>query len=158
MYYCINVAEHPGKWDPMPQGVVCHVVTLDHKTTEYGEVKKKFEMTMQGQISSGPPLQKSLHGIVGPPVAYAQYSGQYNQIIKIERIQNPFLHGQYVARKKTMDQQNPSGMMNERELFHGCPGDVVAKISHQGFNRSFAGKNGMYITILCNIELPYFTD
>ena len=124
--------ESPGKWDTMPKGVACHVVALDPKSTEYGEVKSKFEKTItpQHHISS-------LHTKLVYPT-----SGQY-QIIKIERIQNPFLYAQYVAKKKTMDQHNPSTIVNERKLFHGCPGDVVEKISHHGFNRSFAGKNGM---------------
>ena len=72
-----------------------------------------------------------------------QYSGQYNKIVKIERIQNPFLYAQYIAKKKTMDEYNPPNTMNERELFYGCPGNVAQKTNCHGFNRSFAGKNGM---------------
>ena len=117
----------------MPKGIACHVVALDPKSTEYGEVKSKFEKTITPQQHVSP-----LHTMLAYPP-----SGQHYQIIKIERIQNPFLYAQYVAKKKTMDQHNPSGIMNERELFHGCPGDVVEKIGHHGFNRSFAGKNGM---------------
>ena len=41
---------------------------------------------------------------------------------------------QYMAKKRTMDQLNSSGIENEVELFHGCPRDVTHKISHQGFN------------------------
>ena len=130
--------ESPGKWDSMPKGVACHVVALDPKSTEYSEVKTKFEATMA-------PLtiqqhQPPSHGMVN--IGFPQYSGQWSHIIKVERIQNPFLHAQYVAKKKTMDQYNPSTIVNERELFHGCPGDVAEKICHHGFNRSFAGKNG----------------
>ena len=119
--------ENPGKWDTMPKRVACHVVALDPKSTEYSEVKTKFEATMA-------PLNIQQH--------QPQYSRQWSNIIKAERIQNPFLHAQYVAKKKTMDQHNPSTIVNERELFHGCPGDVAEKICHHGFNRSFAGKNG----------------
>ena len=130
----VIVAENPGKWDPMPKGVACHVVTLNPNTTEYNEVKSKFERTMASSNVQQP----------SPPHAVLlQYSNQWSQIIKIKRIQNPFLYAQYVAKKKTMDQHNSSTTKNERELFHGCPGDVAEKIGHHGFNRSFAGKNGM---------------
>ena len=121
----------------MPTGVVCHIVHLDPKSTEYGEVKNKFEQTMASS------LQPS-HVAVG--IAHP-YSKQYSQIIKIERIQNPFLHAQYVAKKKAMDKHNPSSIVNERKLFHGCPGDVATKICHHGFNRSFAGKNGIVLYV-----------
>ena len=62
------------------------------------------------------------------------------KIIKIERIQNPTLYAQYAARKNLMDQTNPPGIMNERKLYHACPGAAVKDIVHQGLNRSFAGK------------------
>ena len=113
--YYVIVVENPGNWDPMPQDVVCHVVALNSSTPEYDKVKDKFEIIMKK-----------------------------HKIVKIERIQHPFLHAQYVTWKKKMNLQNPL-TMNERELFHGCPGDVAVKIIHQGFNRSFAGKNGMLL-------------
>ena len=140
MYCYVNVVESPGKWDPMPNGVVCHVVALTPNTPEYNEVKSKFEKTMLSLQHTTP-----VYPLHSKAAVMSQYSGQYNQIVKIERIQNPFLHGQYVAKKKTMDKHNPSNTTNERELFHGCPGDVAEKISHHGFNRSFAGKNGMQL-------------
>ena len=117
----------------MPQGATCYVVVLDPEATEYDEVKSKFEITMSSSKIN--QQQPPSHNTVG----------QWSKIIKIERIQNPFLYTQYVAKKKTMDQHNPSTIVNERELFHGCPGDVAEKISHHGFNRSFAGKNGMQL-------------
>ena len=138
--------EKPAKWDTIPQGVACHMVALNPNSTEYSEVEKKFVVTMAPlKIQQHPSPSHSK-----PPSFPLQYSGQWSQgqwsqIIKIERIQNPSLHGQYVVKKKTMDQHNPSTIVNERELFHGCPGDVADKISHHGFNRSFAGRNGMCI-------------
>lgn len=138
--------ESPAKWDSMPQGVACHAVTLDPKSAEYSEVKTEFEKTMAVLKIQQQPPQPS-HGtniLHGYRIATsAVYSGQWSQIVKIERIQNPFLHAQYVAKKKTMNQHNPHNTVNEKVLFHGCPGDVADKISHHGFNRSFAGKNGM---------------
>ena len=118
----------------MPQGVTCHVVALDPEATEYDEVKSKFENTMG---SSKIQKQQSTSQSTG---------GQWSKIVKIERIQNPFLYAQYIAKKKTMDKHNASSVLNERELFHGCPGDVAEKIYHHGFNRSFAGKNGMQLS------------
>ena len=120
----------------MPQGATCHVVALDPEATEYDEVERKFETTMSS--SKIKQQQPSSHNT----------GGQWSKIVKIERIQNPFLYAQYVAKKKTMDQHNPPNVVNERELFHGCPGDVAEKICHHGFNRSFAGKNGMQLLIL----------
>ena len=133
--------ESPSKWDRMPQGNVCHVVVLDPKSTEYAEVKSKFENTMPS--TSVPQPVPHLHNLLVTASKYASYSGQWSHIVKIERIQNPFLYGQYVAKKKIMDQHNSKHTVNERELFHGCPEDVTGKISHHGFNRSFAGKNGI---------------
>ena len=63
------------------------------------------------------------------------------KILKIERIQNPNLYAVYLARKKRMDIENSLDTKNERKLYHGCPGDVAVKIIHQGFNRSYAGRN-----------------
>ena len=48
-----------------------------------------------------------------------------------------------MGKKKAIDSHNPKGYWNERKLFHGCPEDVTEKVSYRGFNRSFAGKNGI---------------
>ena len=66
------------------------------------------------------------------------------QILGIQRIQNPVLYQQYAVRKKKMDKQNSLGQ-NERWLWHGTSPDTIDKINTQGFNRSFAGKNGKLI-------------
>ena len=88
---------------------------LDAKDKEYADVKQQFDRTM---------------------------GGRYTQIVHIERIQNPALYLQYIGRKKEMDRQNPKGHQNERMLFHGTSQDTCPKINRNGFNRSFAGKNG----------------
>jgi len=120
--------ELPSNWDPMPVGEVCHMVTLDDKSKEYREVKALFEVSV--------PVTRftSLFTSSSRDHSYS--------IIKIQRIQNPQLYRQYVTRKKGMDQHNNPSFKNERRLFHGCPKDIADLISHQGFNRSFAGKNG----------------
>jgi len=99
------------------------MVTMDVTGTEYREVKALFEVSRSVNKTSS--SQKQNH-----------------RIVRIQRVQNPQLYKEYVTRKKGMDRRNPSGFQNERRLFHGCPKDVTELISHQGFNRSFAGKNG----------------
>ena len=82
---CIDL--HPSTWDPMPtdsngKEVTCHVVELDSNSKEFREVEGKFNNTMQhGTI---------MRGMLLP----------HQGIRKIERIQNPALYSQYVARKK----------------------------------------------------------
>jgi len=122
----------------MPQGETCSLISLKTAGQEYIDVKGKFEASLSSS---------SHHSVKPAPSFYPGYSRQYNQIVKIERVQNIVLYAQYVARKKTMDQQNSANTNNERELFHGCPGDIANKISHQGFNRSFAGKNGEMVKV-----------
>ncbi len=99
----------------MPPNSSYHIVPLNAKRFEYTCVKQKFDLTMQGH---------------------------YEQIIMIERIQNPALYLQYIGRKKEMDKHNPKGHQNERSLFHGTAVDTCPKINQYGFDRSFAGKNG----------------
>ena len=108
--------EKPLTWEDMPPNSSLHIVLLDSKSSEYAGVKQKFDLSMQGQ---------------------------YKKIVKIERIQNPALYIQFVGRKKQMDKQNPQGHQNERLLFHGTSVDTCPKINQNGFNRSFAGKNGI---------------
>lgn len=111
----------------MPDGCACHYETLDAQSKEYKDVKALFESSLPSPSPT---------------------------IVNIERIQNPLLYSQYVTRKKAMDLHNPKGHQNERRLFHGCPQDVTEKISHLGFNRSFAGKNGKYVRTMWHKIFP----
>ncbi|XP_062434799.1 protein mono-ADP-ribosyltransferase PARP14-like isoform X2 [Rhea pennata] len=65
-------------------------------------------------------------------------------IKKIERIQNPFLWQTYQIKKRSMDKKNKN-QNNEKLLFHGTAGYLLSTINHNGFNRSFAGKNAAVI-------------
>ena len=76
----------------------------------------------------------------------------YSTIIKIQRIQNPALYGQYAAKKKHMETHNPSGVQNERWLFHGTKESSISQINKTNFNRSFRGQNGMCNFILYTAE------
>jgi len=109
----------------MSENISCVLVALDPSDQEYVYVKSRIEHSLEPSTQPG------------------SLAGQYQRIIKIERVQNTVLYAQFVARKKSMDQKkNSADTVNELELFHGCPRDVAYKISHQGFNRSFAGRNG----------------
>ena len=113
---------YPPHWDPMPLDqanteVPCHIVDIAPSCQEYKDVIDAFSKTMiQGK--------------------------DYIQVLKVQRIQNPTLYGQYIIRKRAMEKQNPH-CQNERKLFHGTKVDISEKINVQGFNRSFSGRNGM---------------
>ncbi|XP_026350618.1 protein mono-ADP-ribosyltransferase PARP14 isoform X1 [Ursus arctos] len=78
---------------------------------------------------------------------YNTVASKFNQtcsrfrIQKIERIQNPDLWNCYQTKKKTMDAKN-GHKNNEKQLFHGTDADSVPHVNRNGFNRSYAGKNG----------------
>ena len=118
--------EPPSCWDLMPKDpgtgkeVECHVVKLSATSQEYQDVAVQFQST----------LGKNKY-----------------EILNLERVQNPKLYTQFVARKKTMGKANPHGQ-NEKQLFHGCAYGVMNQINHGGFNRSYAGLHGKY-THLC---------
>lgn len=64
-------------------------------------------------------------------------------ILKIERIQKQNLYVQYQAKKSVMDGPlSSSSQSGEMRLYHGTDPITAQKIVTQGFNRSFAGKNG----------------
>lgn len=78
---------------------------------------------------------------------YQDVANQFKQscsnftIIKIKRIQNLDLWDTYQIRKEIMDAKN-GNIINEKQLFHGTDVDSVPYINRNGFNRSYAGKNG----------------
>jgi len=112
----------PTNWDPMPKDglgyeVKVHCVKLQPNSQEFMNVSAKFTSTSGGQIHSG-------------------------NIVKIERIQNPHLYKQYMAKKESMERSAGQASVNELELFHGTNSNSVVDINEGGFNRSFAGVNG----------------
>ena len=131
VFYHLNSGNvRPSHWDPMPldprssKEAALHCADLPVGSKEYNEVLQEFDKTMK-------------------PGGVAHYT----QIVKIQRIQNPMLYAQYIAKKKDMEKHNPPGHQNEKRLFHGTPADVCPKINQQGFNRSFAGKNGETLSV-----------
>ena len=110
--------EFPANWVPQPtnpKGVeeTVHLFQLDptRDVGEYNEVSDKFRQSCS------------------------------ENIIKIERVQNPTLYKQYAVRKQEMDKERARGS-NEMSLFHGTKGPKCDHINHKGFNRSFCGENG----------------
>lgn len=63
--------------------------------------------------------------------------------MKIERVQNPYLWRNYSIKKQHMEMKN-GHQNNERRLFHGTSQPTIDHINHNGFNRSYAGKNGKW--------------
>ena len=139
-------SEKASHWDPMPidpqtgKEFPLHCVDLIPGSKEYNEVLQEFNKTM----TMVPMPVAAPTTVFYQPNLY-ESDNTYNTIVKIQRIQNPMLYSQYIAKKKDMEKHNPPGHRNERRLFHGTPADVCPKINQQGFNRSFAGRNGEII-------------
>lgn len=64
--------------------------------------------------------------------------------LQIERIQNKILYQQYEAKLKLLENQNSTGCINERILWHGTANETVPCINTYGFNRSYCGKHGIH--------------
>lgn len=71
-----------------------------------------------------------------------QMSENYEEIIKLERIQNERWYMQYVAHRKEFKKR--LGIDTEKRLYHGCPEEPATSIIKDGFNRSYAGINGIF--------------
>ena len=123
----------------MSPGSSLHIVKLSPQSKEYQTVFTKFQATMQPSVQQ---LGLSAAHSTLQPIKLKTNSPNYNSIVRIERIQNLVLYGQYMAKKRVMDKTNPSGHQNEMSLFHGTSADTCLKINQQGFNRSFSGRNG----------------
>ncbi|XP_076799528.1 protein mono-ADP-ribosyltransferase PARP14-like [Clavelina lepadiformis] len=92
-------------------------VNLDRNTKEYSDVCDFFAATINK------PIQFKL----------------------IERIQNYTLYTQFVAQKEKVETRMKSRRKQgpaTKLLFHGTSADTTEKICKDGFDRSFAGKNG----------------
>ena len=113
----------PPHWDPQPPGQVVHLVSLSQLSAEYQQVLNHF--TSKG--------------------------GRTNQIIKIERIQNPGLYKAYLVKKESMN-----GADNEKQLFHGTNSNNTQSINANNFSRSFAGINGEIFVL--NITYVFLTS
>lgn len=116
----------PDHWDPQPKDtngkdVPLHLVTLDEKNTNHSKEYKKIS---DGFLKTVPKTS--------------------NTILKIQRIQNPFLFKLYALNKQSMDERNGS---NEKLLYHGTDTKNIAEINQNGLNRSYNGVNGKDLQI-----------
>ncbi|XP_030642348.1 poly(ADP-ribose) polymerase family member 14-related sequence 1 [Chanos chanos] len=100
----------PEHWDAMTGNLLCKACQVQSGSPEYNEVLNLFKATCQ------------------------------NNVLKIERIQNPCFWKNYQIKKQGMEQKN-GHKNNERRLFHGTSQPTIDHINHNGFNRSYAGKN-----------------
>ncbi|OCT75157.1 protein mono-ADP-ribosyltransferase PARP10 [Xenopus laevis] len=62
------------------------------------------------------------------------------RVLQVQRVQNVLLHNQYELKKQSMLAPGPGGLI-ERTLYHGTTEASAREICHNGFNRSFCGKN-----------------
>lgn len=121
MFLLLTDVEFPNYWTPQPTDAngreeTLHLFELDplKDTLEYKKVSDLFRKSCT------------------------------QNIIKIERVQNPRLYGTYAVNKQKMDKEKAQGS-NEMLLFHGTKGPKCQLINHKGFNRSFCGENGKYV-------------
>ena len=143
--------ETPKEWVKMPinpitvKEEIVHIVDLDSKSQEYQDIQQRFNASMRSVNTQQRIKLASIRAVhtAAPVLPYISSLGRnYSSIIKIQRIQNPTLYSQYIARRNKMDKLNPQGCQNERQLFHGTKPINCPTINHGGFNRSYCGQNG----------------
>ena len=106
----------PGTWSPMNKNQTVAKQVLLPPGPEFDQVCQAFMKTLNSSI----------------------------KVVDVQRIQNRSLWNQYATKGwDVISREGPSSQARcERVwLFHGTDEDTVEKIIHQGFNRSFAGKN-----------------
>ncbi|CAB4025597.1 poly [ADP-ribose] polymerase 14-like [Paramuricea clavata] len=116
----------PEYWEPQPRDVngkelTVHLVTLNpnnpNHKNEYKNISDHFCQTAT------------------------------QQILHIQRIQNPSLFRAYLVKKQSLDEKHGS---NEKFLFHGIRANKINDINEHGLNRSYAGNtHGNDFHFLC---------
>ncbi|XP_067947221.1 uncharacterized protein [Watersipora subatra] len=116
--YKKSVSTLPFYWDQTAAASDRGHVDLKTGSEEYEEVMRKFEETSCGTKIS---------------------------VIKILRIQNEELYTQYEAQKNKVKKElrDDNSYSIETQLWHGTSVESTKQICAHGFNRSFAGKNGV---------------
>ena len=110
-----SVVEYPPEWGPcLSTAVTAQLIVLTQDSTEWKRVVDKFKETAPN-----------------------------SEIISIKRIQNKWLWEKYAQSKKRMDQKN-SGVVNEKELWHGSKTNAERIYdSEEGFDMRFSS-DGMW--------------
>ncbi|XP_076816902.1 protein mono-ADP-ribosyltransferase PARP14-like [Clavelina lepadiformis] len=122
----------PPEWTAM-LGESWLKVSLDPTSYDYKKIKQKF-------MESKPAIQN---------------------LVKIERVQNPALYKQYELKKQHVERCMLSDSPAERKLFHGTTS--ADDIYKHGFDRGFAGKNatlygkGTYFHVNSSYSVRYST-
>ena len=120
-----NTDALPTYWNPIMNRLNAEKFPVAPGSEEYTRVEKAFMLTLDDPSRD---LKRD------------QFTIQ-----SVERIQNMDLWNLYVAKRKSIcGRKSPKDAQNlvRNWLFHGCSGDVTAKIIQGGFNRSFCGKHG----------------
>ncbi|KAG8432069.1 hypothetical protein GDO86_019273, partial [Hymenochirus boettgeri] len=75
-------------------------------------------------------------------------------VLEVQRVQNALLYNQYELKKRSM-LTHSSRVPVERVLYHGTTEASAKEICHNGFNRSFCGKNGELSAVLIHYNHIY---
>ncbi|XP_067017320.1 serine-rich adhesin for platelets-like isoform X2 [Acropora muricata] len=101
----------PSNWSSMPSETQYKRVCLSCFSEEFKDVEKLFRKSMKRSV----------------------------EILKIERVQNPFMWEKYQRMKENMLASKKT--INEKRLFHGTSQDAVGSICKQNFDWRLHGKN-----------------
>ncbi|XP_074636892.1 protein mono-ADP-ribosyltransferase PARP12-like isoform X1 [Acropora palmata] len=102
----------PSKWSSMPSETQYKRVSLSCLSPEFKDVEKLFKESMKRSV----------------------------KILKIERVQNPFMWEKYQRKKENMLASKKT-FINEKRLFHGTSPSAVEAICKQNFDWRLHGKN-----------------
>jgi poly [ADP-ribose] polymerase 7/11/12/13 len=108
------VLQHPlaAHWDPMPSNCAFIRADVQEYTQEYNKVQHLFKATTQKQF----------------------------KVVKIERVQNPYLLGCYQLKKNEMECL-PGNCVTESRVFHGTQQSHVQNICENNFNWRLHGES-----------------
>ncbi|XP_068739891.1 protein mono-ADP-ribosyltransferase PARP14-like [Montipora capricornis] len=103
----------PAHWSSMSSEMQYERVQLSPRSDEFKEVKKLFTKSIKKSV----------------------------EILRIERVQNPFMWEKYERKKENMSAQRKASI-NEKRLFHGTSPNAVEAICKQNFDWRLHGKTG----------------
>lgn len=67
-------------------------------------------------------------------------------VVSLKRIQNPDKYQEHAVLLKSITKKYPElKRIDVKYLFHGCREETIGDIAVQGFNRNYAGYNGMIL-------------
>ncbi|XP_025094164.1 poly [ADP-ribose] polymerase 14-like [Pomacea canaliculata] len=117
-----------------------------------------WELHAKSETTKLVTLNKSSPEYISVCDGMLRTSGGPIHVLQIQRVQNPELYQQYMAKKARMSKDNRAVEL-ERTLWHGTSGDNTRNINLYGFNRSYCGKNatcfgdGVYFAVEASYSL-----